>query len=151
MSKHINFFGYTVWVLDGDDQLPDQTATLSRCFYSPVVLAAYSISSNFAISIFLYSLNLSRRGYQWRGRLIAGLSVFFLVFRFLQGVFVASDGLTRYRSEFLIDILVAGILYGTEKPHFDRAIRNGNKPARWWPPLVWILGIVTIEILILKG
>ncbi|MEB3180670.1 MAG: hypothetical protein VKL59_16830 [Nostocaceae cyanobacterium] len=34
--------------------------------------------------------------------------------------------------------LVAISLYTAEKPHFNRAIRNGGKQARWWLPLIWI-------------
>ncbi len=148
MGKHINFFGYTLWVLDNGEQLHNQLAASRHRFYSPRVLAAYSIIISFCLGIFLYSINLSRRGYLWQGRVLAALSILLIASQFLQVFLSPSNSFTRYRSEFLFNILVAANLYGSEKPHFDRAIRNGGKPARWWVPLVWITGIVTIEFLI---
>lgn len=139
MGKHINFLGYTLWVSDGEKQLPGKTVSSRQRFYSPSVLATYSIISNFSVGIFLYSINLSRRGYLWRGRVLAILSMLFLGFLIFQGFFVAST----YRLG-LLNVLVAAMLYGSEKPHFDRAIRNGSKPARWWLPLILIAVIVTI-------
>jgi hypothetical protein len=148
MRKHINFLGYTFWIADDRDQTSSRTEFPGVFFYSPSVLAAYSIFTNFSVGILLYSRNLSRRGYFWRGRVLAILSVLFLVFRVFQGLFVASTRFTEYRSEFLLDVLVAAILYGSEKPHFDRAVRNGSKPARWWLPLVWITAIVATQFLV---
>lgn len=45
MSKHINFFGYTLWVSDDRKQPPDEAVPLSRCFYSPGVLASYCLGT----------------------------------------------------------------------------------------------------------
>ena len=146
MSKHINFFGYTLWVSDDRKQPPDEAVPLSRCFYSPGVLASYCIVSNFSVGIFLYSINLARRGYVWRGRLLAILSALFLISLVFRNLFAGS--LFELRSQLLINGLVAATLYGTEKSHFDRAMRNGGKPARWWMPLIWIGIIVVIEFLL---
>ncbi|MEG4106680.1 hypothetical protein QUA04_11230 [Microcoleus sp. S13_C5] len=46
MSKHINFLGYTLWVSDDRKQPPDEAVSLSRCFYSPGVLAQGKRISN---------------------------------------------------------------------------------------------------------
>lgn len=145
MSKHINFLGYTLWVSDDRKQLPDEAVYLSRCFYSPGVLAAYCLVSNFSVGIFLYSINLSRRGYVWRGRLLAILSASFLICLACRD-FLA-DNFFEYRSRLLINMLVAIALYGSEKSHFDRAMRNGAKPARWWMPSIWIAIIVVIQLM----
>jgi hypothetical protein len=146
MGKHINFFGYTLWVSDDRKQPPDEAVPLGRCFYSPGVLATYCIVSNFSVGIFLYSINLSRRGYVWRGRLLAILSASFLIFLVFRDLFTGS--FFELRSSFLINVLVAATLYGAEKSHFDRATRNGGKPARWWMPLIWIAIIVVIQFLL---
>ena len=145
MSKHINFFGYTFWVWDDRKQLPDKAVSLSRCFYSPGVLAAYCLVSNFSVGIFLYSINLSRRGYVWRGRLLAILSASFLICLAFRDFF--ADNFFEYRSRLLINVLVATALYGSEKSHFDRAMRNGGKPARWWMPSIWIAIVVVIQLM----
>jgi hypothetical protein len=83
MGKHINFLGYTLWVSDDGKQLPSETVSSRQRFYSAGVLATYSITSNFSVGIFLYSMNLSRRGYLWRGRVLAILSILFLGFLIL--------------------------------------------------------------------
>ena len=145
MSKHINFLGYTLWVSDDRKQPPDEAVYLSRCFYSPGVLAAYCLVSNFSVGIFLYSINLSRRGYVWRGRLLAILSASFLICLACRD-FLA-DNFFEYRSRLLINMLVAIALYGSEKSHFDRAMRNGAKPARWWMPSIWLAIIVVIQLM----
>ena len=146
MSKHINFLGYTLWVSDDRKQPPDEAVSLSRCFYSPGVLAAYCLVSNFSVGIFLYSISLSRRGYVWRGRLLAILSGSFLICLAFRDVF--ADNLFEYRSRLLINALIAIALYGSEKSHFDRAMRNGGKPGRWWMPSIWIAIIVVIQWLL---
>ena len=146
MGKHINFLGYTLWVSDDRNQPPDTAVPLSRCFYSPGVLATYCIVSNFSVGVFLYSINLYRRGYVWRGRLLAILSASSLISLVFRDLLAGS--LFELRSRFLINGLVAATLYGTEKSHFDRAIRNGGKPARWWMPSICIAIIVVIQLLL---
>lgn len=139
MDKHVNFLGYTLWVFEDWKQLPAKTISSRQRFYSPGILATYCIINNFSVGIFLYSINLSRRGCVGRGRVLGILSVVFLSFLIFQGSFATST----YRLG-LLNILVAAMLYGSEKPHFDRAIRNGSKLARWWLPLILLTVIVTI-------
>lgn len=148
MGKHINFLGYSLWIVNDKEQPPSEALPLNRSFYSPGILAAYCVFANFPVGILLYSINLFRRGYLWRGRLLAGLSGLFLVFQVVQRLFVNSSNFTENRSEFLLNALVAVVLYGTERSHFDRAIRNGGKPARWWLPLILIAGIVAVQFLL---
>ncbi len=145
MSKHINFFGYSLWISDGKEETPIELLSSTRPFYSPSVLAAYCIFTNFAVGTLLYGINVSRRGYLWRGSLLALLSVLFLMVK----VFVSTSN--RYaiaQSGILLNALVAICLYKIEKPSFDRAIRNGGKQARWWLPLVWIVAIASILLLL---
>ncbi|MBD1864345.1 MULTISPECIES: hypothetical protein [Trichocoleus] len=144
MSKHINFLGYSLWVQDHAEQI--SAKILSKApLYSPRALAAYCIFFDFGIGTLLYSINVFRRGYLWRGRAIAILSVVLLVVE----MFTSASGirfLAPGRS--ILNMLVAICLYSAEKPHFNRAVRDGMKQARWWLPLVWILAVVLILLLL---
>ncbi|MDJ0705787.1 MAG: hypothetical protein QNJ46_21175 [Leptolyngbyaceae cyanobacterium MO_188.B28] len=66
---------------------------------------------------------------------MAALSSLILVATLLAPTIEESSAL-RFR--FLLNGLVAISLYKSEKPHFQRSIRNGQKSARWWLPLIWI-------------
>lgn len=141
MDKHINFVGYSIWISDGREQMPPEVLSSPHRLYSPGVLAAYCVFTDFAIGTVLYGINVFRRGYVWRGSLLAILSVLFLIVR----VFVSTtNGYPLARSELFLNALVAICLYKIEKPFFNRAIRNGGRQARWWLPLVWIVAIASI-------
>jgi len=145
MGKHINFVGYSLWISDDNEQTPTEVLSSTHPLYSPGVLAAYCIFTNFAVGTLLYSINVFRRGYLWRGSLLAILSVLFLIAR----VFVSTaNGYALARSEVFLNALVAICLYKIEKPFFNRAIRNGGRQARWWLPLVWIVAIASILLLL---
>ncbi len=135
MIKHINFFGYSLWISDETQQEFDEEVSSRKALYSPGVLAAYCIFTNLFVAIILYGINIFRRGYLGRGRVLIAWSGLLLV----ASVFVPIlNQLSTVRSGFLLNILVALSLYRVEKPHFQRAIRNGSKQARWWLPLIWI-------------
>jgi hypothetical protein len=124
MGKHINFVGYSLWISDDREQTPTEVLSSTRPLYSPGVLAAYCIFTNFAVGTLLYGINVFRRGYLWRGSLLAILSVLFLIVE----VFVStSNGRALPRSGILLNTLVAICLYKIEKPFFSRSIRNGAK------------------------
>nr|WP_290226611.1 hypothetical protein [Trichocoleus desertorum] len=145
MTKHINFLGYSLWVRNRTEKMSDDTPPFKAPLYSPSALAVYCFFTNFGIGTLLYSINIFRRGYLWRGRAIAILSVAFLIVE----MFTATSGvrfLAPGRS--ILNMLVAICLYSAEKPHFNRAVRDGIKQAKWWLPLVWILVITSILLLL---
>lgn len=145
MTKHINFWGYSLWVRNHAEQVSDDVPLSKAPFYSPSVLAVYCFLTNFGIGTLLYSINVFRRGYLWRGGAIATLSVMFLIAETFTAIpcirFLAPERI-------VLNMLVAVCLYSSEKPHFNRAMRDGIKPARWWLPLVWIIVITLILTLL---
>jgi hypothetical protein len=146
MTRHNNLLGCSFWVRDDVDPTPDKVTTSRAPLYSPSALVAYCILTDFGIGTLLYGINVFRRGYLWRGRAIAILSVALLtieLFTSASGVRFLSPG----RS--ILNMLVAVCLYSAEKPHFNRAVRDGIKSARWWLPLVWIV-IITLILLLLQ-
>lgn len=143
--KHINFLGYNLWVQDYVDQTSDKIPASRAPLYSPISLAVYCFLTHFGIGTLLYSINVLRRGYLWRGRAIAALSVIFIIiemFTSASGVYFLAPGRD------ILSMLVAVCLYSAEKPHFNRAMRDGIKPARWWLPLVWIVVITLFRLLL---
>jgi hypothetical protein len=136
MANHINFMGYSLWTSDTTLQESDQERAVAKPLYSPTVLAAYSIVFNLFIGIILYGINITRRGYRWRGIILIALSGLTLAASAL--VPVSDLLITAQQSKFPLNGLVGLSLYAVEKPHFRRAIRHGGKQARWWLPLVWI-------------
>jgi hypothetical protein len=135
MGNHINFMGYSLWTSDTTPQESDPERAASKPLYSPIVLAAYSMIFNLFVGIILYGINISRRGYVGRGRVLIVLSGLILVTTALVPTNLLS---TVQQSKFLLNGLVGLSLYAVEKPHFQRAIRNGDQQARWWLPLIWV-------------
>ena len=138
MRKHLNFLGFSLWIPD-EINLNSREVALNKPLYSPSILAAYCILCNLAVGIFLYSLNISRRGDRTRGRLFAALS----------GVLILLYLLIPTSSRFarsLLNVLAGISLYQCEKPYFDKARRNGAKQARWWPPFLWIVALISISL-----
>ena len=146
MVKQINFFGYSLWISDYTQQESEKELSSSQPLYSPGVLAVYCIFTNLFAGMILYGINIFRRGYIRRGRVFIAWSGLLLV----ASVFVPIlNQLSTVRSGFLLNVLVALSLYTVEKPHFQRAIRNGSKQARWWLPLIWI-GVIVGTLLLLQ-
>ncbi len=140
MVKHINFFGYSLWIPNDRQQKSDQKLSSRKSFYSPSVLAAYCILTSSFVGIILYGSNIFRRGYLWRGRVFIVLSSLLLV---------ASIFFPLLNQLGTMHLLVALNLYAVEKLNFQRAIRSGSKQARWWLPLIWI-GVIVGMLLLLK-
>lgn len=145
MSKHINLFGYSLWIADEILQESEDKLSPIKPLYSPSALAAYCIFTNLFIGIILYGINIYRRGYLWRGRLFIALSGLILLF----SIFVPTmSQFQTIRSGLLLNGPVAISIYTVEKPHFQRVIRHGGKRARWWLPLIWIVSIVGTLLLL---
>lgn len=135
MGKQINVLGYSFWLSDACQPESDEKTPSNKRFYSPGVLAAYCIFANLLVGIILYGINISRRGYLWRGRVLIVLSSLILA---TSQVLPILESWHTVRSQFFLNGLVALNLYASEKPHFQRAIRHGNQQAKWWLPLIWL-------------
>lgn len=144
MDKQINFLGSSIWVPAADpeqtthgDNTPISLASpLTRAFYSPLALAAYCVFTNVFIGTLLYGINLARRGYGLKGKVLVALSsLILLVSTFSPNL----DPFVSHGSRTLINGLVALSLFAAEYTHFQRAKRQGRPSARWWLPLIWLV------------
>jgi Na+(H+)/acetate symporter ActP len=135
MAKHINFLGYSTWISNERDH--EESILIrghNQFLYSPGVLAVYSFLVP-SIGVILYGINLYRRDEQLKGRAFIITSCGFM---FLSIFFSRHNAQTIFIVK-TFSLLVALSLYQLEKPHFNRAMRNGFQKARWWPPLIGIL------------
>jgi hypothetical protein len=105
-------------------------------FYSPGVIAGYCIVM-MTVGLVLYGLNLCRRGKTWNGRLLIILSII-ITFQSMVSNFLPGENIYG-RILSTLPILVAFGLYKKEMAPYERAISCGAIPAKWWPPLLWIL------------
>ena len=149
MTKHINFCGFSLWTSDDIRQGANEELSAQKSFYSPGVLATYCIFIDLLVGFILYGINISRRGYLWKGKLLIILSILILVIRVFVSLLMPNQLLTL-KSQFLLTVPIALNLYILEKHHFQRAIRHGSKQARWWLPLIWVAVIVGTIFLLLK-
>jgi hypothetical protein len=109
--------------------------------YRPGVIAAYMILSGMAIGLLLYALNLLRRGQRWLGVLTLVLcGVLFIV---IAAVFTMGG---RILGLGLLGVLVAILVYQLERRPFDLALERGATPAKWWPPILLVLGFLLVLV-----
>jgi hypothetical protein len=114
-------------------------------FYHPKLLAAYSILGNLPLAFFLYGLNVYRRGSFWMGRIILLLSALAII-----GMSIAlAVGAKGFGIPWTLFSIFVGIgLMKAEKSGYQRAIANGGTPAKWWPPLMFIVAdILAISLI----
>lgn len=116
-------------------------------FYSPRVLLLYSVLANFPIALFLYGINVHRRGSPFGGNIVKGLAAVMIVMITL----IAAVG-THVKAAHLILIGVAiGIgLMQVERSHYDDCLARGASPEKWWPPLIFLL-LQSILVFVLAG
>jgi hypothetical protein len=107
--------------------------------YKPGVLAAYIVLSGLPIGLLLYGLNLARRGQRWLGGALWALSAILLA---LMLALVAADG--RVSGLGILSIPIAIWVYATERKHYALALQKGARPAKWWPPLLLLLGLILV-------
>jgi hypothetical protein len=110
--------------------------------YKPGVLAAYIVLSGLPVGLLLYGMNLARRGQRSVGGMLWALSGILLA---LMLVVVAGGG--RLSGQGVLSIPIAIWVYVTERKHYELALQRGARPAKWWPPLVLVLGIVVPMVL----
>ncbi|MEZ4651015.1 MAG: hypothetical protein R3E97_19960 [Candidatus Eisenbacteria bacterium] len=113
-----------------------------RRFYHPGIIATYSVLS-LPVGMYLYGLNVARRGSRVMGRtmtIVAGLV--------LLGMFVnAAAGGPPLRTGAL-GIFVGIAMIRLESSTYRYAVAHGGTRARWWPPLLWVIGIGVLLALV---
>jgi|GEM_PF-1452143 len=109
--------------------------------YRPGVIAAYTVLSGMAIGLLLYALNLLRRGQRWVG--ILTLVLCGVLFILIAAVFTMGG---RIFGLGLVGVLVALLVYQLERKPFDLALERGATPAKWWPPILFVLGFLVVLI-----
>jgi len=113
-----------------------------RHFYRPHVLAAYCIL-HLPVGLFLYGLNVIRRGNCLTGYVLAGISGA----TFLGMLVVAASG-ARVFTYGILGIFIGIGLLKIESGPYRRARSRGGTAARWWPPLLWVAGSVLVIIIV---
>jgi len=106
--------------------------------HHPGALAGYCLL-NLPFGLALYGVNVSRRGGKVMGTVfvILGTGLFGLM------ILAAAMG-TRVSGIGILGIFVGLGIFGMEYRPYTRAIRDGAGRARWWPPLLVILGAILL-------
>ena len=103
--------------------------------YSPATVGAYSVFGGLPMGCLLYGINSARRGARIMGTimyLLAGASCIFMTFAAALGGSISIYG--------LLGILGGIGFYNLESEPFRAAVLKGATRARWWPPLVFLVG-----------
>jgi len=109
-------------------------------FYSPGVIAIYCILY-LPMGLLLLGLNYIRRGHRANGGIYLALS------GILAALYVAATAFETRLSPFLVvSAAAAAFVISTERAPFERAIQSGGAKARWWPPLLWLLGWLVVLV-----
>jgi hypothetical protein len=123
-----------------EDSLSNEGADLPGIrLYRPGVLVAYFILGNLPIGMALYALNLARRGDRVLGYFLFGASVLALAL-----LLVAAIAGRNLRGWTLLALVIGLAVYGAERGPYRSAVQRGARPARWWPPLVGVLGLLVV-------
>jgi hypothetical protein len=119
--------------------------SLQRCYlYSPDTIVAYCVLI-LPVGLYLYGLNVARRGSRIMGYFMVGLSAIALLGMltgFALGIRVSTFG--------AIGIFVGIGLYKMECSRYRLELSRGAVNARWWPPLLWVLGLIVALVIILR-
>lgn len=118
---------------DMDTRLP---SVRGKRFYQPWALLLYSVLANFPIAIFLYGINVHRRGNIIGGHIIKGMAIVMMAAITIIAI-IGTD--IRAFHWILIGIAIGIGLMQAEKLHYERCIAHGASAARWWPPLLFLL------------
>ena len=113
-----------------------------RFFYRPGVVATYCVLS-LPVGLYLYGLNVARRGGRVMGYAMAGVSGAVLV-----GMLVAGAIGARVPGVGILGILVGIGLLNMEDRPYRVALSRGGLTARWWPPLLYVLGSGLLLVMI---
>jgi hypothetical protein len=116
---------------------------LAGCrFYRPGVIGTYCVLS-LPLGLWLYGLNLARRGSRVMGYSLASICGATLLVMFAASVLdarVSPVGIFPV----LLGIVVGIRLFNIEGSLYRLAVSRGGMTARWWPPLLWLLGTMVL-------
>ena len=105
-------------------------------FYRPWVLFLYSVLANFPIAIFLYGINVRRRGNRVAGSALKGVAAVMMAMITIMAITGTSVKAIHW---VLIGIAIGIGLMQAEKNDYDKCIAQGALAAKWWPPLLVLL------------
>ena len=131
-------------LVDDISEMSQQRIQVKR-FYKPGVLAAYCILANIPLAIFLYGINVHRRGDERSGNIIKIFAAFAIVAMTI--ALPVGSKLSGLR------MMLPGIVIGMgimqiERPKYERAISQGAMPEKWWPPLLFLIIDILVVFLI---
>lgn len=112
--------------------------------YKPGVVAAYLALGGIPVGLFLYGLNIVRRGQRWLGGTLCTLAGI----AFIMIIVSASLGGRRLSGFGILGVLVAIWVYNIERKPYRLALQQGATPAKWWPPLFWVFGGILIVVFV---
>lgn len=117
--------------------------------YQPGVLLAYFALGGLPCGLFLYGLNVARRGQPWVGYLLSAVATAtFMLFaaapagtgRLSGSGFATISSMSLGILGFLVGI---GVFKSESGPHTHRAaVARGATPAPWWPPAVAAIAVL---------
>ena len=110
--------------------------------YKPGVIAMYTILS-FPVGLYLYGLNISRRG----RRLTGGLLGTFAALMFCVMLIAGAAG-HRTSGFGILGIFVAIGLFRIEGDRYKRAVHRGALAARWWPPMLLAVAAILVVVIV---
>lgn len=114
--------------------------------YGPEVILAYFVLGGIPLGTVLYGLNCSRRGQRVIGGVLAFLAG--VTFLLLLASRMSGYGSGTLRSSLLSILIGIGIMQLEVGP-YEAAVAKGALPARWWPPLLAVLGIALLLTVLL--
>ena len=115
-------------------------------FYPPWVLATYCILANIPLAIFLYGINIHRRGNVRFGNAIKIMAALAILAMTVGSVFSSKSPGTRF---FLLGVVIGIGLFKFEKPHYEKVLAKGAIPAKWWPPLLFLAADILVMLLLI--
>jgi hypothetical protein len=113
-----------------------QSQMIGTQLYPPWLLAIYSALANPPLAVFLYGINIQRRGNKAAGIILKTVAALAIV---LMTIAAALETRMKGVHLMLFGIVVGLSLYRIEERPYRISISQGAKPARWWPPILFIL------------
>jgi len=114
--------------------------------YHPGIIMFYFLLGGLPLGLSLYSLNIFRRGQVWMGRFLFILSV--VTFIMLVTAAVSGNGLSGLG---IVGLFIGLGILKMEWLPFTTSIEKGAKKAKWYPPLLIVLGLYIIIILAMSS
>jgi len=124
-----------------------QVVAVSGRIHRPGAVATYGCLC-LPVGLFLYGLNLRRRGEGAIGAAVLVFACLAYTAMIAPGLFSTAD--PRLALVGVLGLPLAPLLYLIERAPYQRAIQAGGRPARWWPPLViLVLLIFAVAVLVM--